>query len=158
MKLKVLTLTQPWATLVALGAKKLETRSWSTRHLGSLLIHAAKGFPTRAQVLCAQEPFRTALQAYTAATLPTGVIVALVRMDGFFRIAEQTASQLTPWERAFGDYTPGRFAWDLADVRPLPTPVPARGHLGLWDWEVPPDLEKWIQQIAPPPPVQRPLL
>jgi len=41
--MKVLTLTQPWATLVAIGAKRLETRSWSTGYRGPLAIHAAKG-------------------------------------------------------------------------------------------------------------------
>jgi hypothetical protein len=41
---------------------------------------------------------------------------------------------LTDQERAFGDYTPGRFAWLLSNVRALPTPIPARGALGLWEW------------------------
>jgi len=40
-------------------------------------------------------------------------------------------------ERAFGDYSPGRWAWLLADVKPLTTPIPARGALGLWNWEAP---------------------
>jgi activating signal cointegrator 1 len=39
-----LTLTQPWASLVAAGAKQIETRSWATAHRGVLLIHAAKTF------------------------------------------------------------------------------------------------------------------
>jgi hypothetical protein len=43
--MKALTLTQPWATLVAIGAKRIETRSWSTSYRGPLAIHAAKGFP-----------------------------------------------------------------------------------------------------------------
>jgi hypothetical protein len=42
---------------------------------------------------------------------------------------------LSPSEKAFGDYTPGRYAWLLADVRRLPEPIPARGALGLWEWE-----------------------
>jgi hypothetical protein len=37
-------------------------------------------------------------------------------------------------QHPFGDFTPGRFAWVLADVEPLPEPVPARGHQGLWEW------------------------
>ena len=41
--MKVLTLTQPWATLVAIGAKRIETRSWATKYRGPLLIHAAAG-------------------------------------------------------------------------------------------------------------------
>jgi hypothetical protein len=43
--MKALTLTQPWATLVAIGAKTIETRSWPTSYRGPLAIHAAKGYP-----------------------------------------------------------------------------------------------------------------
>ena len=39
--MKVLTLHQPWASLVALGVKTIETRSWSTQYRGPLAIHAA---------------------------------------------------------------------------------------------------------------------
>lgn len=35
-------------------------------------------------------------------------------------------------ERAFGDYSDGRFAWKLADPRPFEYPIPMRGALGLW--------------------------
>lgn len=42
---------------------------------------------------------------------------------------------LTDQERAFGDYTPGRWAWLLDNVRPLPRPIAARGMPGLWRWE-----------------------
>lgn len=38
-------------------------------------------------------------------------------------------------ERSFGDYTPGRFAWFLHNVRQLPEPVDAKGALGLWEWK-----------------------
>jgi hypothetical protein len=41
--MKGLTLTQPWATLVAIGAKRIETRSWPTRYRGLLAIHAGAG-------------------------------------------------------------------------------------------------------------------
>jgi hypothetical protein len=36
-----------------------------------------------------------------------------------------------PW----GDFTPGRWAWLLADVRKLAEPIPARGRQGLWEWD-----------------------
>jgi hypothetical protein len=39
---KALTLWQPWASLVAIGAKAIETRSWATKYRGPLAIHAAK--------------------------------------------------------------------------------------------------------------------
>lgn len=39
--MKVISLLQPWATLVVIGAKKIETRSWNTKHRGPILIHAS---------------------------------------------------------------------------------------------------------------------
>src|SRR6202030_2406661 len=50
--MKALTLTQPWATLVAIGAKRIETRSWPTLYRGPLAIYAAKRFPKWAQDTC----------------------------------------------------------------------------------------------------------
>lgn len=35
----------------------------------------------------------------------------------------------------FGDFTPGRYAFLLTDITPLPEPQPAKGRQGLWDWE-----------------------
>lgn len=35
-------------------------------------------------------------------------------------------------EQLWGDYRPGRYAWLLADITPLPDPIPARGRQGLW--------------------------
>lgn len=49
---------------------------------------------------------------------------------------------LTDQERAFGDYTPGRYGWILNRIRALRQPIPCRGALGLWD--VPADVEAQI--------------
>lgn len=43
--MKAISLTQPWASLIALGYKRIETRSWSTTYRGPLAIHATSGFP-----------------------------------------------------------------------------------------------------------------
>ncbi len=59
--MKVLTLTQPWATLVAIGAKRIETRSWKTNYRGKLAIHAAKTVREEELDLCYSDPFREAL-------------------------------------------------------------------------------------------------
>lgn len=40
--LKAITLLQPWASLVAMGAKTIETRPYATQYRGPLAIHAAK--------------------------------------------------------------------------------------------------------------------
>lgn len=69
--MKCLSQTQPWATLAAIGAKTIETRSWSTDYRGPLAIHASKGFPREYRALCTQNPFYGALSA--AMSFPNGV-------------------------------------------------------------------------------------
>ncbi len=155
--MKAITLTQPWATLVAIGAKRLETRSWQPRHLGPIGVHAAKGFPIQAQSRCYDDLFYRVLFGTSVmadiqagvdhrsrvASLPRGAVIAIARLEW----AEPTSSAYMPelldrlggpHERELGDYGPDRWAWYLADVRPLPKPVPAKGALHLWEW-TPPD-------------------
>ena len=153
--MKALTLTQPWATLVAIGAKRFETRSWSTPYRGPLAIHAGKnlkpvGGEAGLRELCGMEPFREVLTEAGLAdvgALPRGAIVATVELLGCHPTDDVAAcgsalvvariTRLRPCchERAFGDYSPGRFAWVLGDRQPLTPPVPARGKQGLWETE-----------------------
>jgi hypothetical protein len=154
--MKVLTLTQPWATLVAIGAKHIETRRWSTSYRGPLAIHAAKGLgPVGGKQgllsLCRSDPFRSVLLAagiLGTPALPLGAIVAVCELRGCRIIGQElngdatiAADDMFSWtpilgnERAFGNYAPGRYAWLLASVRALPEPIPAKGALGLWNYE-----------------------
>ncbi len=131
--MKALTLTQPWATLVILGVKRWETRGWYTQHRGRIAIHAAKGW-TKADrefadelremgVLPADEP------------LPLGAVLGTVRLDGLIRThPDIVARHISPTEYMLGDYSPGRYGWELGAVERFPDPIPARGALGLWDW------------------------
>lgn len=141
--MKALSLTQPWATLVAIGAKTIETRSWGTAYRGTVAIHAAKGWPAWAKEECRRAPFNTVLGAAgydrAFAPLPLGAIVAVAELTSCYRITEttpraiQSNGDFPPHELAFGDYTPGRFAWVLKFVWRLEQPVPVRGALSLWD-------------------------
>lgn len=58
---KVITLWQPFATLLAAGVKKNETRPKETTWQGTYLIHAAKGINALCKKLCGQEPFKSEL-------------------------------------------------------------------------------------------------
>jgi hypothetical protein len=157
---KGLSLTQPWATLVAIGAKRIETRSWRTYYRGVIAIHAARRWTHEDQWLGTHEPFKAALRAAglnratlgcDANALPRGVIVATARV-----VDCVSTSQDSPYypddsnpESDFGDYGPDRWMWVLDDVRPLTEPVPCRGALGLWT--VPPDVTALIAaQIGAP--------
>jgi hypothetical protein len=144
--MKALSLTQPWATLVAIGAKKLETRSWPTYYRGPLLIHAAKGFPGWARDTCFQLPFATAIAAagYTSfSQLPLGQILGMVSLTGC-----KATHDLAPWvvdetERTFGDYGAGRFAWRLEEPVKFDEPIPCKGALGLW--KVPDEIARQLE-------------
>lgn len=131
--IRVLSLTQPWASLVDVGAKKIETRSWYTQYRGPLAIHASKGFPLWAREFCVRLAFGRALDdggIYSTDELPLGAILAVCRLVDCRSIDDTWSPDET--ERQFGDYSPMRWAWMLADVRRLPEPIPARGKLGLW--------------------------
>ena len=127
---KAITLTQPWASLVALGHKRVETRSWSTTYRGPLAIHAAKGFPRWAKAFASEE---WALGRLRDPRIPRAAVVAICRLADVRR-TEDVSPELSGLERHLGDYTPGRFAWFLEDIEPLAEPVPARGAQGLWEW------------------------
>lgn len=149
--MKAITLTQPWATLVAIGAKRLETRSWHTAYRGSLAIHAAKALPRQARDLALTEPFYGALWRggfpWGASELPFGCVIATCELFTCSRVTAERhwrAFENYPdggfWlppdepELAFGDYRPGRWAWALTNIQMLPEPVPARGLQMLWEW------------------------
>lgn len=135
--MKALTLIQPWATLVAIGAKHFETRSWSTRYRGRLAITAAAGFPVKYRWLCDEEWFQAALieEGYAGpAKLPRGAVLCTCELVAVHS-TEMIRDQLTVQERAFGDYSDGRFAWELREVRILPEPIPCKGNRQLWEWD-----------------------
>lgn len=144
--MKALTLTQPWATLVSIGAKKVETRSWRTSYRGPLAIHASKGFPKYAKDACHGEYFLKALlplQIFTdqlprGAVLATCSLVDIIPTDIIFTFSDlfQRYRDLdTPQERAFGNYSTGRYAWIMEDAKALTYPVPSKGALSLWNWD-----------------------
>lgn len=160
MILPALTLTQPWATLVALGAKRIETRDWpAPPYLANrrLAIHAGKNLGPvhgmrglKAQV--AQEPFRFALlnpktPYLQASDLPRGVVLGTVVVKACVP-TEQVVEALTggarpAWleagvhELSFGNYDEGRWAWCFSDLEVYDEPVPAVGHQKVWTWRTP---------------------
>lgn len=156
--MKAISLMQPWATLIAIGAKRIETRSWPTRYRGPLAIHASKNIPTWAREELAREPaFGDALRAAglsgTTVDLPLGAIVAVARLVGVVPITRQHGLvdpnvyevldgtgqprrwEVTRQELIFGGYSDGRFAWLLDDVRAIGPVTGVKGSLGLWDCE-----------------------
>lgn len=112
-----------------MGAKKIETRSWNTKHRGPILIHASASISPLAKKLCEEEPFKTYIRHWT--DLPTGVIL------GQANLVETFQSYLVGGEEeVFGDYSANRFCWRLSEVKIFNNPIPAKGQLGIWNFEI----------------------
>lgn len=141
--MKAITIHQPFASLIALGEKRFETRSWATKYRGPLAIHAAKKVDKE---ICQQEPFRRVLAEYgfTVDNLPTGAVIAVCRLVDCHKVISVGHNIATLYadgipkingnEYAFGWYAVGRYAWELVDVKPI-DPVPTKGQQGLWCWD-----------------------
>jgi hypothetical protein len=152
--MKCLTLTQPWATLVAIGAKKFETRSWRTAYRGPIAIHSAKSFPKKCQSLCSQEPFRCVLHGagYDYPwNFPCGYVLAVAELTDCFRVTEKlpeflgkechfvyfngkvaTTKIVDRMQFFFGDFSKDRYIWELSNVQGVNPIIPCKGSLGLW--------------------------
>lgn len=151
MIVKAITLTEPWASLVVSGAKQIETRSWRTNYTGLLAIHAAKTMPVYAIDACRENFIKKALQEIgivgnSSSALKQqfhlGCVIGLVRLStiieikGYRQIFKGIKIPPDNPELAFGDYTPGRFAWIFTPpIVRIPDPIPCRGALGLWNFE-----------------------
>ncbi len=131
--MKCISLWQPWASLVVLGKKRCETRSWRTSHCGPLAIHASKKWSKELARLSIGSPFGEILRGRI---LPRGAIVGVVNLESCHTIDRTNVPQ-SP-ESEFGDYTFGRYRWDLSHAKQLAVPIPFRGRQGLF--EIPDEL------------------
>lgn len=137
MRLRGLSLWQPWATLMAIGAKRIETRSWSTPYRGPVLIHATKVTPGPVRDVVYQEPFRQALCAAYGSTidpfdLPRGLVVAIGRLVRCVAMTPETIALVPEPEASFGHFATGRYAWVFEEVEEVPPFAASGDHRGLW--------------------------
>lgn len=137
--MKAITLWEPWATLIAHGYKQFETRSWSTRYRGPLVIHAAKRVPGPGELAALPNPapIQRALSEIGIRQIkdfPFGCAVAVVELVAVLR-TEAVVFELDEDQLAFGNYSPDRYAWRLANIRRLAESIPLRGQQGLWPVE-----------------------
>jgi ASCH domain len=106
-----------WAVLFADPPKNVEVRTWRSRYRGEIGIHASLRPDPEAR------PFMAQLGIEVPAVLPRGMILGTVDLRDCVRDAA------SPWA------DPGDFwYWLLADRKPWPVPVRAKGDLGLWEW------------------------
>ncbi len=153
--MKAISLWEPWASLIRTGAKKWETRSWATKYRGPLLICAAKGglpFYKMNDLLSLWE-FQGGLAPLVGKPLDLtwkswpgvktvhlnhGKAVAIVDLTDCKRTGDMTWAEIGT-DKPFGDFTLGRYAWKLENVRAIEF-FQIKGSQGFFD--VPDDLLK----------------
>lgn len=147
------TLHQPWASLIALGIKTVETRSWPAPQRlleQTIAIHAGRRLVRRPGHRIERE-LRARLGEEWSQAIPTGAVVATATLAGMARVkyvdlasghavhddgtemgrAVGTGrTEIDPW----GDFRTGRWLWLLTDVKALPEPILAVGHQSFWHW------------------------
>lgn len=148
IEMRMLTLWQPWASLIALGLKQYETRDWKTFYRGKLVIHAAKRPIDQAgRELIADLRFMQGQEMRISgdeSAYPLGCVVAIADLTDcqrmfdtyFFGSTKLPPSQIaidsiSDLEEAVGYWAHGRYALKLENVIALPEPIPAIGRQGL---------------------------
>ncbi len=128
--MNVITLREPWASLVGEQIKTIETRSWKTNYRGELYIHAGL------TPISKNDDRITRLTEELKGSLHYGTIFAKCNLVDCIQIDNDFADKVktqTPKCYYCGDYTSGRFAWILSDIEFI-EPIKTKGHLGIWKY------------------------
>lgn len=127
--MKVITIKQPWATLIAEGYKEYEFRTWKTKYRGEILIHAGKGIDKKAM-----ERFKHLDLKY-----PIGQIIAKANITDCVYVDTDFSKRMFNKDPLIYKGLINKDNWDgygfkLENVQKI-KPIEINGKLSLWDYE-----------------------
>lgn len=127
--MKVITIKQPFATLIAEGLKEYEFRSWKTRYRGDILIHAGKGIDKKA------------MKRYEHLNLeyPSGCIIARATITDCVLVDDDVRKMLKAKNPLVYSSIIKHTEWNgygfkLENIEKI-NPIPINGKLSLWDYD-----------------------
>lgn len=128
--MKVLSLKEPYATLILTNKKLIETRSWKTNYRGELYIHASitkvpKTTNNEIKKLIGNTTFN-----YGHIICKCILVDCIYMTEDFILNIKKNNYQ----EYMCGEYKVGRYAWYLKDIKQLKKPIPAKGNLNIWNY------------------------
>jgi len=132
--MKAISLWQPYSSLMAMGLKKIETRSWSTKYRGPLLIHAAMRKPR----LYEQRYIAIVLNKFGRVDFPIGylhygAILCKVDLIDCKKMTWGNIPHHTELEYNLGNYDYGRFMWITNNLKTFANPIPWKGSQGFFN-------------------------
>ena len=128
--MKVITIKQPFATLIAEGLKEYEFRTWKTSYRGEILIHACKGVDKKAM-----ERFK-----YLNLEYPSGCIIAKATITDCVYVDDTLKEELQKKDdKVYYGVINKDSNWDgygfkLENIEKI-SPIEIKGKLSLWNYE-----------------------
>ena len=130
--MKVLSLTEPYATLIKNGMKTIETRSWKTNYRGKLYIHASS-----TKIPKAYKDNKELMSLVDINNLNYGNIICMCDLVDCVEMTDEFINDIKrnkKNEYLTGIYSNGRYAWIFNNIETLDNPIKAKGHLGIWNF------------------------
>lgn len=127
--MKVITIKQPYATLIAKGLKKYEFRTWKTKYRGEILIHAGKGIDKEAMKKFSKYNFE----------YPSGCIIAKVRITDCIKVTDEFRKELKKenplvYSNIINNKEYMGYGFKIENVEEI-EPIEINGKLSLWDYK-----------------------
>lgn len=128
--MKVLSLREPYATLIKKKIKTIETRSWKTSYRGELYIHASKTKMIKEDI-----NNQKLMDLVGDSELNFGYIICKCRLVDCVYMDKEFVQKMKDNKNEFvcGIYSEGRYAWILEDIEVIER-IPAKGRLNIWNY------------------------
>ena len=128
--MKVISIKEPFATLIMNKMKLIETRSWKTNYRGELYIHAS-GKSLAQEYLNNQYVY----ELIKDLDMNYGNIICKVNLVDCIYMDEKFLKKIKKNKQEYnlGKYELGRYAWVFEDIVPI-TPIEAKGKLNIWNY------------------------
>lgn len=128
--MKVLSIKEPFATLIKDKVKIYETRSWKTNYRGEIYIHAS---------LSRSDFENTDLaNKYLKSEIKPGYILCRCELIDCIPMTKEFIEYIKneTKEADYGKYAEGRYAWKLKVLEVLDEPISVKGKLGIWNYSI----------------------
>ena len=126
--MKVISIKEPFATLIKDGIKIYETRSWKTNYRGEIYIHASMSLSKTETAELAKNFLKTEINPGHI-LCKCELLDCILMTEDFIKYINNETS-----EANYGIYLEGRYAWKLKVLEVLNEPIPAKGKLGIWNY------------------------
>lgn len=125
--MKVLSIKEPYASLIVNGYKEYEFRSWKTKYRGKILIHASLSYDKKTK-----EKFKEYNLDYASGEIiGEAVISDCVKVDESLILKLRAKNPLIYSKSSYNE----TYAFYLTDVKKYEKRIPCKGKLGLWNYE-----------------------